>query len=60
VAQLFNFPVPAGTNQPVVADGYWVMFKPLTPGVHFVHAKGVEAHGFTVEETYTLIVVGSH
>jgi hypothetical protein len=60
VAQLFNFPVPAGTYQPVVADGYWVMFKPLTPGVHFIHAKGVEAGGFTVEETYTLIVVGSH
>jgi hypothetical protein len=60
VSQFFGFPVPAGTYQPVVADGYWVMFKPLTPGVHFIQAKGVEAGGLTVDVTYTLIVLGGH
>jgi len=32
------------------------MFTPLPPGVHTIHTKGVEAGGFTVELTYTLIV----
>ncbi len=38
-----NFPVgavfgiPAGTLSPHVADGYWLMLTPLTPGSHTIH-----------------------
>ena len=56
VSYLFNFSVPAGTYHPAVADGYWVMFTPLPPGVHHTHATGVEAGGLTVDVDYTLIV----
>ena len=58
LGQLFGFPVPAGIYQPAVTDGYWVMFKPLSPGQHTIHAKGVQSDGFAVETTYSLIVQG--
>jgi hypothetical protein len=60
VSYLFNFPVPDGTYYPAVADGYWVMFTPLQPGVHTIVSRGVEHVGSTlppVELNYTLIVV---
>ncbi|MFL6449806.1 MAG: hypothetical protein ACJ746_19305 [Bryobacteraceae bacterium] len=56
LAFLFNFPVPKGTYFPAVADGYWVMFTPFSPGVHYIDALGVQSDGFTVHVSYTLIV----
>jgi hypothetical protein len=41
VGFLFGFPVPAGTYSPAVSDGYWLMFKPLTPGTHTIHSRVV-------------------
>jgi hypothetical protein len=53
---LFKFPVPAGTYHPAVADGYWLMLTPLSPGLHVIRAIGVESNGFKVDVTYHLIV----
>jgi len=55
VAFLFGFPVPAGTYAPAVSDGYWLMFKPLTPGRHTIHSR-VGYGGFSGEADLHLIV----
>lgn len=56
VGFLFAKPVPNGAYSPAVADGYWVMFTPLPPGMHTIHVRGVEAGGFANDVTYRLTV----
>lgn len=44
-----------GLPQPAVADGYWLMLKPLSPGTHTLHfTGGMPDFGFFVDVTYTL------
>jgi hypothetical protein len=50
------FNISAGTHGPLVSDGYWILLKPLSPGAHTIHFKGVGSNGFTVEVTYLLTV----
>jgi hypothetical protein len=50
------FGLEPGTHGPVVSDGYFVLLKPLSPGSHTIHLKGVSNNGFTVEVTYHLTV----
>ena len=50
------FGLEPGTHGPVVSDGYFVLLKPLSPGPHTIHLKGVANDGFTVEVTYYLTV----
>jgi hypothetical protein len=46
-----------GEPQPAVADGYWIMLKPLDPGTHTLHfTGGMPEFGFLVDVTYTLTV----
>ncbi len=60
---LFTINAPAGsilgntveTTTPAVADGYYVMLTPLTPGVHTVTFGGA-AGGFSTETTYHITV----
>lgn len=40
--------LPAGTSSPAVADGYYVMLSPLSPGQHTIHFTGAVV--FTAEE----------
>lgn len=50
------FGVPAGTTRSV-ADGYWVLIRPLSPGTHTVSFGGAfPPGGFTTFVTYTLMV----
>jgi hypothetical protein len=44
------------TYVPAVADGYWLLVTPLTPGEHTIYFKGINNAGFTVEVTYFLTV----
>ena len=37
VLQLFGFSTPAGTYDPQVADGYWLMLAPLHAGQHLIN-----------------------
>jgi len=49
---------PPGTYTPAVSDGYWIMFNPLSPGLHTIHFEGVQETGFaTGGVTYYLTVV---
>jgi hypothetical protein len=48
--------VPQGSHGPLISDGYFVLLKPLSPGPHTIHLKGVSNGGFTVEVTYHLTV----
>jgi hypothetical protein len=51
------FGLEPGTHGPVVSDGYFVLLKPLSPGPHTIHLKGIAAgKGFVVEVTYHLTV----
>jgi hypothetical protein len=49
--------LPAGTYDPQVTDGYWLMLHPLTPGVHVlrfhVHAPDVGV-SFLINHTVTV------
>ena len=50
----------AGVHSPAVSDGYWLMLRPLSPGPHTIHVKGVSspsAGSFEAEVTYLLTVV---
>ena len=50
------FGVPAGTTRSV-ADGYWVLIRPLSPGSHTISFGGAFPPGrFTTFVTYTLTV----
>ena len=54
--------VPAGTcyegpHTSGFSDGYWVMLRPLSPGVHTIHMYGYLADwNFMVDVTYNLTV----
>jgi|SRR5215831_1792855 len=50
------FKIPPGTHGPLVSDGYFVLLKPLSPGSHKIHLKGIANDGFAVEVTYHLTV----
>jgi hypothetical protein len=39
------FGIPAGTYNPNVVDGYFVMLAPLEPGAHTIHSKAVFTGG---------------
>lgn len=61
------FGVPAGENERLIAEGYWVMLPPLTPGEHTLRLHGAacsDGEGNTLEKsfetevTYHLTVVG--
>jgi len=44
-----------GTPQPFVADGYWLMIHPLTPGAHTLHlTSSAYGGGFTLDVLYHL------
>jgi hypothetical protein len=58
-------PCATGQPQPVVSDGYWIMLRPLPPGVHTLHFTGTwvftqDQDGFdwtfTVDVSYVLTV----
>ena len=40
---------------PMVADGYWLLFSPLPSGAHTL-VFGAAANGFVVDVTYNLTV----
>ncbi len=46
----------AGPFEPAVADGYWLLVTPRTPGSHTIHFKGIRHDGFETEVTYNLTV----
>jgi len=51
--------LPPGTSTPNLADGYWVLLSPLSPGKHTIHFKAVSNAGsgsFAVDVTYNLTV----
>lgn len=52
---IFNDPCVTGTPQVGVADGYWIMLRPLSPGPHTLHFRGAFT-GFATEVTYHLTV----
>jgi hypothetical protein len=54
-------PCITGTPQPGVSDGFWVMLKPLSPGLHTIHIHGSFVPpslfaGFEVDTTYVITV----
>ena len=51
------FGAPAGVYEPAVAEGYYLLVTPLSPGPHTIHFKGIGNDGFTTEATYNLTVV---
>jgi hypothetical protein len=55
------FGIPSGTHAPQVADGYWLMLRPLSPGSHTIQFKGEHLAGVfagtVIEVTYNLTVV---
>jgi hypothetical protein len=51
------FALAAGTYDPNVADGYFVMLAPLRPGAHTIHAKATFPDGFVIDVTTHVTVV---
>jgi len=55
------FGVPGGLKTPAVADGYWIMLKPLPAGAHTVEFHGVVdisvANGDPFDQSFTVDVV---
>lgn len=45
-----------GTPQPAVSDGYYLMFKPLSPGQHTIVVNGHDMHGTPVVLTEELTI----
>src|SRR5262249_32166284 len=52
----FNDPCITGTPQVSVADGFWVMLRPLSVGQHTLHFRGGASPGFVTEVTYQLTI----
>jgi len=52
---VFNDPCVTGTPQVGVADGYWIMLRPLSVGPHTLHFRGVNG-SFETEVTYHLTI----
>lgn len=51
------FGAPSGVYEPGVADGYWLLLEPLSPGTHTISFGGVSGSGFSQDNTYTISVV---
>ena len=49
-------PCIVGSPQPVVIDGFFMMFKPLTRGVHTIVVHGTNTIGHDKRFTYTLTI----
>jgi len=47
-----------GDHDPAVADGYWLMLAPLSPGEHQVHFSSGRP-GFSLDVTYDLTIIPS-
>ncbi len=60
--EFFGCATPAGHYAPLMADGYFLMLKPLAPGAHVLHFSGTigDPVNFTLEITYELTVVPDH
>jgi hypothetical protein len=64
---IFNLPdecgpgaVSAGVYSPSVDDGYYVLLKPLSVGIHTLHFHAESSGGFALDVTYNLIVTLVH
>jgi hypothetical protein len=59
IAQLFGCDV-SGVTDPAVADGYYLMMAPLTPGQHTLNFGGTlgDPINFSLDITYNLTVTG--
>ena len=59
IAQLFGSDI-SGIVDPVVADGYYLMLSPLTPGQHTLNFGGTlgDPINFSLDITYNLTVGG--
>lgn len=48
---------PAGSYEPCISDGFYLMLKPLKPGEHTIHFRGtLDLIGLETEVTYHLTV----
>lgn len=45
-----------GTRQPMVSDGFFMMFKPLSPGEHVIRVYGEDVRGARKTYTYNITV----
>jgi hypothetical protein len=45
-----------GDHDPAVADGYWLMLEPLSPGEHQIHFSSGRP-GFSLDLTYDLTII---
>jgi hypothetical protein len=43
VIEFLGLPVPAGTYEPQVSDGYWLMLTPLSVGTHTIRVHAVNS-----------------
>jgi hypothetical protein len=53
------FGLPSGTSTPNLADGYWLLFAPLSPGAHTIVSTGVGHSGFGGSVTWHLTIAPS-
>jgi hypothetical protein len=49
-------PCITGSPQPAIVDGFFMMFKPLDPGVHTIRVFGTDVRGAVKTYTYYLTV----
>jgi hypothetical protein len=57
IVNFFGGPdVPAGTYSPQVADGYYLILKPLSAGEHTIELHVESGLGFSYDQTYNLTV----
>jgi len=50
-------PCITGSPQPAIVDGFFMMFKPLSPGVHVIRVFGTDVRGANKTYTYYLNIV---
>lgn len=53
---LTDLGLPAGNRSPAVADGYFLLLKPLKPGVHTLNVLKTDADQSQAGVNYTLVV----
>lgn len=57
VCELVNNCSSGSLTSRAVADGFWIILKPLSPGKHTIHfAASVPFFGFTTDTTYNITV----
>lgn len=49
-------PFPLGSRHVGLAEGYWVMMRPLNPGVHQLRFRGRIGSSFSLDVSYELVV----